>query len=140
MIVESAKVRDALLAWYDRLSAKDVAAFGDVVEVGTGSLTIGTAPGEWITEEDGLRHGFVTEGFVVTRGPRPTGYAEGTLGWAVDEPTLDFEDGTAWATRLTAVMHETDDRWRVVHLHLSVGVPDEEATALQERWGTVPSP
>lgn len=60
MIVESAQVRDALLAWYDRLSAKDVAAFGDVVEVGTGSLTIGTAPGEWITEEDGLRHGFMT--------------------------------------------------------------------------------
>lgn len=75
----------------ERLSAKDVTAFDDVV--GTGTLTIGTAPGEWVTEESRLRFGFETEGFALRPGPHPVGYAEGTLGWVVDEPTIMFGDG-----------------------------------------------
>lgn len=138
MVAVSDEVRDVLLAFYDRMSAKDVNAFPDVVEVGVGSLTIGTAPGEWVTEEEGLRFGFETEGFALRTGPRPAGYAEGDLGWAVDEPSFVFADGTVWATRVTAVAHRTD-RWRIVHMHFSVGVPDDETADLQARWGTKPA-
>ena len=38
-------------------------------------------------------------------------------------------------TRLTAILHEEAGRWKVVHLHVSVGVPDEEVQELQARWG-----
>lgn len=33
---------------------------------------------------------------------------------------------------LTAVLREEDGDWKVVHLHFSVGVPDEEAMQLTE--------
>jgi hypothetical protein len=39
-------------------------------------------------------------------------------------------------TRLTAVLRREDERWKVVHMHVSVGVPDEEVSDLQERWAT----
>jgi ketosteroid isomerase-like protein len=30
-------------------------------------------------------------------------------------------------TRVTGVLRREDDDWKIVHLHFSVGVPDEEA-------------
>ena len=39
-------------------------------------------------------------------------------------------------TRLRAVMHEEEGRWKLVHMHVSVGVPDEEVVELQMRWSS----
>ncbi|MGH2739814.1 MAG: nuclear transport factor 2 family protein [Actinomycetota bacterium] len=36
--------------------------------------------------------------------------------------------------RLTGVLHQEDGRWKLVHMHLSVGVPDEEVVDLQRKW------
>lgn len=41
-------------------------------------------------------------------------------------------------TRLTAVLARHGEHWKVVHLHVSVGVPDDEVMELQRRWGTGP--
>lgn len=38
-------------------------------------------------------------------------------------------------TRLTAVLDREDGRWKLLHRHVSVGVPDEEVVELQARWG-----
>ena len=43
-----------------------------------------------------------------------------------------FPDGSLMQTRLTAVMHQEDGRWKLVHMHLSVGVPDEQVVELQQ--------
>jgi hypothetical protein len=56
------------------------------------------------------------------------------MGWVVDDPTFIFPDGSAIQTRLTAVMRQEDGRWKLVHAHFSVGVPDEEVIELQKRW------
>ncbi len=99
------------------------------------TLVIGTAPGEWVTERPRLRFGFEAEGLAVEAGD-PIGYVEGSLGWVVDQPTFFFPDGSAMDARLTAVMHREDGRWKLVHMHLSVGVPDEEVVELQKRWSS----
>lgn len=133
---ESRDVLDGMLRFYDRISASDVGSFEKVVELGPGTLTIGTAPGEWVTEPERLRYGFEAEGLRIEAGPNPIGYEEGSLGWVVDEPVFYFPDGAGMKTRLTAVLHRTDELWRLVHMHVSVGVPDEEVPDLQRRWGT----
>lgn len=135
---ESVSVRDAMLRFYDRLSASDVASFEQVVELAPASLVIGTAPGEWVTEAERIGFGFETEGLRIEPGPSPAGYEDGTLGWVVDEPTSFFPDGTGMKTRLTGVLHQTDGQWRLVHMHVSVGVPDDEVVGLQRKWGTAP--
>lgn len=39
-----------------------------------------------------------------------------------------------FAARVTAVFRNEDDRWRLVHAHFSVAVPDDEVVELQQRW------
>jgi hypothetical protein len=129
---ESADLRDALLQFGDRLSAGDVDSFDELVSQ-EARLVIGTAPGEWLEDRQAMRFGFETEGVrLVLDDPR--GYAEGTLGWVVDRPTFFFPDESSMRCRLTAVMRNEGGAWRVVHLHFSVGVPDEEVVELQQRW------
>jgi SnoaL-like domain len=133
---QSAAVRAAMLRFYDRLSASDVESFEQLVSRDPATLVIGTAPGEWVTERDRLRFGFEAEGVRIEPG-EPVGYEEGTLGWVVDQPIFSFPDGSSMRTRLTSVMRQEDGSWRLLHMHVSVGVPDEEVAELQRRWSSV---
>jgi ketosteroid isomerase-like protein len=132
---ESAEVRDAMVRFFDRLSAGDVASFDDVVSSDPSVVVIGTAPGEWVTERDRLRAGFEADGARVEPA-NPVGYADGDVGWVVDEPTFLFPGDVAMKARVTGVLHREDGQWKLVHLHVSVGVPDDEVTELQRRWGS----
>ena len=123
-----------MLRFCERLSAGDVASFDELVSPDPAALVIGTAPGEWVTERDRMRFGFEAEGLRL-EAKDPVGYEEGSLGWVVDQPAFVFPDGSAMQTRLTAVMHQEEDgRWKLVHMHVSVGVPDEQVVDLQRRW------
>jgi SnoaL-like domain len=129
---QSGDVREAMLRFCDRLSAGDVASFDELVSR-EAALIIGTAPGEWVDDRDRMKFGFEAEG-VRLEPDDPLGYEEGSMGWVVDQPTFFFPDGSAIQTRLTAVMRQEDGRWKLVHAHFSVGVPDEEVVDLQRRW------
>jgi hypothetical protein len=127
---ESAGVRDGILRFYERFSAGDPDAFAEGVAEGPGVSVIGTAPGEghddresWI---EAYRSGIAELGMTL-EGADPRGYEEGAVGWGVDQPRFVLPDGSYLPTRLTAVLHNEDGGWKVVHLHFSVGVPDEEA-------------
>jgi len=132
---ESIEVRDAVLGFYNGVTNKEVERFDELVSTHPATLVIGTAPGEWVTERPRLRFGFEAEGLAVEPGPAPIGYAEAAHGWFVDEPRFILPNGTGFRTRLTAVLRQEDGRWKIVHMHWSAGVPDEEVVALQERWG-----
>ncbi|MCA1679677.1 MAG: nuclear transport factor 2 family protein [Actinobacteria bacterium] len=132
---ESAAVRDAVLDFYRAISTNAAERFDELVSADPATLVVGTAPGEWVTERPRLRFGFEAEGLTIEPGTRPTGYREGNMGWFVDEPTYGFPGGGGMRTRLTAVVREEDGRWKIVHLHVSVGVPDAEVQELQARWG-----
>jgi hypothetical protein len=136
---QSAYVREAMLRFYDRLSAGDVGSFDELVSREPATLVIGTAPGERVNDRAGLRFGFEAEGVRMEAGD-PLGYEEGSLGWVVDEPTFFFPYGSSMQTRLTADMHREEARWKLVHMHLSVGVPDEEVVELQKRWSAQTEP
>ena len=102
------------------------------------TVHIGTAPGEWLQDVDRLRRGFSGFPITLTPGPKPQAWAEGTIGWAADEPTMTFDD-VRIATRLLAVFRLEDHEWRLIAAHFSAGVPDDEVTELQRRWSTASS-
>jgi len=133
-MLESFAVRDAILGFYEGVSTKAIERFDDIVSSDPATVVIGTAPGEIIRDRKGLRFGFETEGITI-EGDNPIGYEEGSMGWGIDEPRFVFPDGSGMRTRLSAVLRREDDRWKVVHMHFSAGVPDEEVVALQEQWG-----
>jgi len=129
---ESTRAIAALLRFYDRLSAGDASAFDEVVSGDPAVLVVGTAPGEW-KDRERLRLRFSGGGPRLEAGA-PAAYEEESLAWAVDEPTFRFADGSVVRTRLTAVLHEEGGDWKLVHMHVSVGVPDAELPQFQERW------
>ncbi|HKY88546.1 MAG TPA: nuclear transport factor 2 family protein [Candidatus Limnocylindrales bacterium] len=131
----STAVSEAILDFYRGVTNKEIARFDEIVSSDHATLVIGTAPGEWVTERPRLRFGFETEGLTLEPGRNPVGYQEGTMGWFTDEPWFGFPGGGGMRTRVTGIVRREADRWKVVHLHFSVGVPDEEVQALQARWG-----
>ena len=85
----------------ESLSKGKVANFDELVSQGPATLIIGSAPGEWLTERDGLRFPFEVEG-VRLEVKDPVAYEEGTLGWAVNQTSFFFPDGWVMQSRLTA--------------------------------------
>jgi hypothetical protein len=82
-----------------------------------------------------MRFGFEAEGVRIQAG-ESAGYEERSMGWVVDEPMFFFPDGSAMQTRLTAILHREDGAWELVHMHVSVGVPEEEVVELQKQWSS----
>lgn len=52
----------------------------------------------------------------------------------LDEPSFVFPDGSRLGMRMTLIYRREDDAWKMLHMHASIGVPDEEAQELQARW------
>jgi hypothetical protein len=127
---ESSAVRDGLSDFYRRFGTHDDREFAGALANGPGVSVIGTAPGEGHDNRDDwieAYRNFIAEMRLTLRADDPKGWAEGRLGWAVDTPSFVLPDGSTLPTRLTAVLREEDGAWKIVHLHFSVGVPDEEA-------------
>jgi hypothetical protein len=126
----------ALLFFYDRRSAGDADAFDRVISR-ENRLHIGTGPGEWLEDVDRLRRGFSGFPLTLEAGTHPQAWAEGTMGWAADEPIMTFGE-VRIETRLLAVFRSEDGAWKMVAAHFSAGVPDDEVTDLQRRWASAP--
>jgi hypothetical protein len=122
-----------MVQFCESLSEGKVANFDELVSKDPATLIIGSAPEEWLTDRDRLRFPFEVKGMRLEV-TDPVAYEEGNLGWAVDQTSFVFPDGSVMQSRLTAIMRKEDGRWKVVHLHHSVGVPEEEVIELQRRW------
>ena len=137
-----AEVRDTLLRFYEVFPAGDLEGFARIItQEDEGVVVIGTDPGQWtegreqwIAAREALTHAM--EGLRFEAGGEPHGYEEGSMGWVADRPRVVLPDGDAISTRLTGVVHQEEGEWRLVHIHISVGVPDEEVAELQKRWSS----
>ncbi len=129
----STEVRDTVLELYRRMLAGESDAANDLISRDPALIFIGSA-GEWIDDQATLRSGTQVPGEGLVAGPNPIGYANGDVGWFADQPTWLFEDGTSAEMRLTAVLQREPEGWRIVNVHMSVAVPDDQCVVLQRRW------
>lgn len=124
----SGEIEETLRRFYAVLSAGDADALADLVTrdlddfVGIGiDGDLETGP-DWLA---GFAEQLRNEGTVTrTPGPAPRCYAEGTVGWFADRPTLTFPDGATLTPRLTGVLRFEDGDWRLVSLHASLEPSD----------------
>jgi hypothetical protein len=130
-VEESTSVSAGLTSFYAQFSSHDPDGFASVLATCPGVSVIGTAPGEGHDDRESWIETYAKlipdAGLRLEGGPEPRGFAEGSVGFAVDEPRFVLPDGSFLPARLTAVLRQEDEQWKVVHLHLSVGVPDEDA-------------
>ncbi len=90
-----------------------------------GVILVGTAPDELMQGREeiiAVVSDATARGFRLVPGS-PLGYENGDTGWVVDRSHFSF-NGIEVADRMTAVFTKTENGWRLVHLHHSVGVPD----------------
>ncbi|MEW6582251.1 MAG: nuclear transport factor 2 family protein [Actinomycetota bacterium] len=140
----SVEVRDAVARFYERLSAGDVEGTaaticGDESVFVIGTQRIGGGRAEWLESvRENARFGVVFEAGDIRA------WADGGMGWAVDEPAIVLPDGLRVRTRMTAVLRREDDGvFRLLHQHYSLAVPDEvgvgSAAAWREELGLAPA-
>ncbi|HZS88567.1 MAG TPA: nuclear transport factor 2 family protein [Chloroflexota bacterium] len=58
-------------------------------------------------------------------------YREGTVGWIADRLTAHLRDGSTIPFRATGVFHLEDGQWRIVQMHWSLGVTNEETLGVE---------
>ena len=129
----STDVRDTVLQMYRHMLAGEGDEANELISRDPALIFIGSA-GEWIDDQATLRSGTQVPGEGLEPGPSPIGYANGDVGWFADQPTWLFADGTRAEMRLTAVLQLEPAGWRVVNVHMSVAVPDDQCVVLQRRW------
>ena len=125
---DSHEVRAVMHALYAAYSAGDPGAVAQLIAGEPGTVVIGTGPDEWLAGHEAVRAAYAEQatalpGLRLEAGD-VQGWEEGTAGWAIDRPRFVLPDGTVVPARLTAVLRREDGAWTVVHLHLSIGVPD----------------
>ena len=133
VMTPSAEIRDTMLELYRRMLAGESDAANDLISRDPALIFIGSA-GEWIDDQDTLRSGTQVPGEGLEAGPNPIAYANGDVGWFADQPSWLFADGTRAEMRLTSVLQHEPAGWRVVNVHMSVAVPDDQCVMLQRRW------
>ena len=52
------------------------------------------------------------------------------MGWTADWVTVKLPNGLELPVRHTRIFHQEDGSWKMVHLHVSVAVPDEKIDLL----------
>ena len=133
MMSPSTEIRDTVLEMYRHMLAGEADAANDLISRDPALIFIGSA-GEWVDDQDTLRSGTQEPGEGLEPGPNPVGYANGDVGWFADQPSWLFADGSRAEMRLSAVLQREAVGWRIVHVHMSVAVPDNECVMLQRRW------
>jgi hypothetical protein len=132
-MASSSEIRDTMLEFYRRQVAGESDAANDLISRDPALVFIGSA-GEWVDDQEALRSGTQVPGEGLVVGAAPVAYADGDLGFFADRPTWLFADGTKVEMRLSAVLRHEAPGWRIVHVHMSVSVPDDECVVLQRRW------
>jgi hypothetical protein len=132
-MTRSTEIRDTMLELYRRMLAGEATEANDLISRDPALVFIGSA-GEWVDDQDTLRAGTQEAGEGLIAGPNPVAYADGDMGFFADRPTWLFADGTKAEMRLTAVLRREAPGWRVINVHMSVAVPDDQCVMLQRRW------
>jgi len=98
-----------------------------------GMLVIGTAPQDWYADREAIDHFFKASsgGSLQVQVEDIRAFCEGRVGWTADRVKLRLPDGNEIPIRHTKVFHREGETWKIVHLHVSAGVPDSKLKELK---------
>jgi hypothetical protein len=97
-----------------------------------GVVIIGNDPNEWVDDHNSLlawiKSGSSVKAEITFHNLKAM--SEGRVGWTADHVTVKFPTCVEVLIRHTRIFHKEDDTWKMVHLHVSVAVPDESMEML----------
>jgi hypothetical protein len=130
----SPEVEQLAVAWLAGMKAGDATAVASLFAEHEATTVIGNGADQWFTgdaytrrrlDESLAQHGDTQHGGIPFEPGSPTGWAAGEVGWFADQVTLVFPAQTI-PLRMTGVAVRQDGTWRLVQLHVSAAVSDED--------------
>jgi SnoaL-like domain len=127
----SQEIRDAVIRLYESMATADQAAIERAFPRHEGVLAIGSDPEEWWSGHEAITRAF--QGQLEATGTRRiipgdlSTYAEGTVGWASDRRVMRRANGNELTIRETFVFHKEADEWKIVQMHASLAMPNDQA-------------
>lgn len=123
----SEELRDFALLFCQAITSGDVGFLERHLSRHGGRVFIGAGSREWWTSDADAVKAYAAQtpdngrGVQLTPGD-PQAYQEGNVGWVADLAKIRLPDATEIPCRLTMVWHQDEGQWKIVQLHLSVGV------------------
>ena len=128
----SPEVEQLAVAWLAGMKAGDPLAVARLFVEDEATTVIGNGADQWFTGDAYTRRrldqSLVEHGGIPFEPGSPTGWAAGDTGWFADEVTIVFPAKTI-PLRMTGVAVRRDGSWRLVQLHVSAAVSDEDLLA-----------
>jgi hypothetical protein len=132
---QSSELKELVLRTYAAMANGDTTFYDRHLSHQEGVLIIGSDPNEWWAGYETISRVYEAQlremGGVCVVGSDPLAYSEGNVGWVADRPSFRLPDGTHILFRSTIVFEKENDTWKVVHQHISIGVPNESVTGQQ---------
>jgi methylaspartate ammonia-lyase len=92
-----------------------------------GVVIIGNDPDEWFDDRQTIL-AFIQAGGsskMEIKVQNIAACSEGTVGWTMDRVAVMLPNGAEIPVRHTRIFHREDGVWKLVHLHVSVAVPND---------------
>jgi hypothetical protein len=91
-----------------------------------GVVVIGNDPNEWFDDRDAIltfmQAGAASKMEITVQNLKAC--SEGGVGWTMDRVSVKLPSGVEIPVRHMRIFHKEDGAWKMVHLHVSVAVPD----------------
>ena len=127
---ESVEIENIVLGLYESISKGDIGALEDLFSQQYGILAIGSDPAEWWAGHETILRAFAAQPRGAGAKPILTGeinaFVEGTVGWASELRTISRAKDKEMKVRHTFVFHLEGGTWKIVQLHISIGVRNAE--------------
>lgn len=127
----SSELRDIIVNWFKAAAAGDASWRDRHVSRHPNLRIVGTDPDEWLDGEHA--YSFLKDeaenigGKVQVEVPEAEAFVEGSVGWGVARPVITLGDGRKVSPRWSAVFRREEDGWKMVQLHASVAIGNEQA-------------
>jgi hypothetical protein len=125
----SPEVEQLAEAWLAGMKAGDAVAVAGLFAEHEATTVIGNGADQWFTGDAYTRQrlddSLGTHGGIPFEPSLPTGWAQDGTGWFAGQVNLVFPEKTI-PLRMTGVAVRQDGTWRLVQLHVSAAVSDED--------------
>lgn len=131
----SPEVKDLMARFYEAASRGDFEFLDGLLSRRAGVLWIGTDPEEWWENPEAVFKAWRAQteqlgGPAPITGGNATAYRHGDVAWVSDRPAFHLPDGRTLPFRFTAVWLREPEGWRIVQVHTSLGVANQDVLSV----------
>jgi len=123
------ELKNIVLQHYGKFhSGEQAHSIEDTYSRQEGVVIISNDPNEWFDDRNSIE-AFIKEGsssHLDIEVQNLVAYCEGSVGWTADRVTVRLPNGLGIPVRHTRIFHKEHGAWKMVHLHVSIAVPNEK--------------